>query len=114
MFQILKMTINPSRIVSLCNSSKPYTSFLNIPSENQGPWTEFGRSFNPLPKHWFLFFFFNQFYILYSIGFQLGMILPPGDIWQCLEIFLAVTTGMRVGLLLASRVYRSVMLLNVL
>lgn len=60
------------------------------------------------------FFFFNQFYILYSIGFQLGMILPPGDIWQCLEIFLAVTTGMRVGLLLASRVYRSVMLLNVL
>lgn len=28
-----------------------------------------------------------------SVVFHLGTCCPPGDIWQCLEIFLVVTTG---------------------
>lgn len=30
-----------------------------------------------------------------------GPVCPPGDVWQCLEVFLVVTTGC-VGVLLAS------------
>lgn len=29
--------------------------------------------------------------------FSAGMILPPGDIWQCLKIFLVITTGVLGG-----------------
>lgn len=91
MFQILKMTIYPSRIVSLCNSSKPYTSSLNTTSESQGPWTEFGRSFIPLPNHrFFLFFFFKSVLhtVLYwlSTGYDFapwGHLAMSGDISGC-------------------------------
>ena len=101
MFQILKMTIYPSRImslcssskriVSLCSSSKPYTSSLNTTSESQGPWTEFGRSLIPLPKHWFLLLFFFKsvlHIVLYwlSTGCDFapwGHLAMSGDISGC-------------------------------